>query len=280
MEIASTTAINVIDLINLSKDIAQLNLGYLGISVAILGVLGGVFVYFNIKPLKDDLDEQEKTISNLKEEADKLLDKAKEQSEKTLELFKKDQATESAKLIKEQSDKIKLETEGKITELEKAFLEKVEVTSENKDNKLKELMISEMANRIGILEKNLLSGIKNSKEDLEKKIVEANKQITRLKNETKGIKTDVKELKVYKYEQKGQMGAIIYSIELLKEDIDEKDRYGWRIPERLEGLKANIKDCPLDPGYITQIEEQLARIEPEKKYNVLIKEVRDQYSKK
>jgi len=115
MEISSTAVINVIDLINLSKDIAQLNLGYLGISVAILGILGGVFYYFNIKPLKDALDKQEKTISSVKEEADRLLDKSKEQSKKALELFKKDQATELAKLIKEQSDKIKLETESKIT---------------------------------------------------------------------------------------------------------------------------------------------------------------------
>jgi len=138
-------------------------------------------------------------------------------------------------------------------------------------------MISEMTHRMGTLEKNLLSVIKISKEDLEKNIVGASREINRLKSETKEIKTDVKELKVYKFGQKGQMGAIIYSIELLKEDIDEKDRFDWRIPSRLEDLKTNIKGCPLDPEYITQIEEQLARIEAEKKYNVLIKELREQY---
>ncbi len=46
MDIISTSTIGVIELVNISKDIAQLNLGYLGISVAILGGLGGVFCLF------------------------------------------------------------------------------------------------------------------------------------------------------------------------------------------------------------------------------------------
>ncbi len=86
---ASTTTISAIELINLSKDIAQLNLGYLGISVAILTVLGGVFIYFNIKPLKDTLNKQEKTIDDLRKEADKLLDELKNNLKKYSKILRR-----------------------------------------------------------------------------------------------------------------------------------------------------------------------------------------------
>ncbi|MCK5084146.1 MAG: hypothetical protein KAQ64_00635 [Candidatus Pacebacteria bacterium] len=89
MEMASTTTISAIELINLSKDIAQLNLGYLGISVAILTVLGGVFIYFNIKPLKDTLNKQEKTIDDLRKEADKLLDELKNNLKKYSKILRR-----------------------------------------------------------------------------------------------------------------------------------------------------------------------------------------------
>lgn len=277
MEIVSTTTINIMELINLSKDIAQLNLGYLGISVTILGVLGGIFIYFNIKPLKDALDKQEKTINDLKKEADKLLYESKEQSDKALESFKKDQSVTLSALLEERHNQITLEVENKITELESVFLEKVEKVAENKDIKLKEIILSETNNRLGTLEKSLSIEIKNSKEDLDKQIKETTKSISPLKAEIKDTKRDIKELKVYRYDQEGKMGAIIYSIELLKEDIDEKS---WRIPTSLENLKTRIKDVSLDADYVTQIEEQLSRIENERKYNVLIKEIREQYTKK
>lgn len=268
------------DLINLSKDIAQLNLGYLGISVAILGVLGGVFIYFNIKPLKDALDKQEKTIGNLKEEADLLLEKSKKQSDKALENFEKDQSDKLSGILDVRFDKITLETKNEITGLEKSLLEKTGEVSEDKDSKLKELVLAEAGNRISALEKSLLTEIKNAKGALEEKVAETSENISHLKAETKDLAIDIKELKVYQYAQEGKMGAIIYSIELLKEDIDEKDKNDWRIPSRLENLKNNIKGGTLDPEYVTQIEEQLARLEKEKKYNVLIKEVRKQYSPK
>lgn len=76
MEVVSTTVVNITDLINLSKDIAQLNLGYLGISVTILAILGGVFYLFQLKPLKDILNKQGETISDLKKEAGELLKSA------------------------------------------------------------------------------------------------------------------------------------------------------------------------------------------------------------
>lgn len=275
MEIASTTTFSAIELINLSKDIAQLNLGYLGISVAILGVLGGVFIYFNIKPLKDALDKQEKTINDLREEANKLLEKSKEQSNEALENFKKNQTSALSTLLKEQYDKTILETEKRSADFENAFLEKIDNIVENKDVKLKEVILSDTNNLLGKLEKSLSAALGDSKKELEKQIADINKTINLLKAENKDFKRDLKKLKVYRYSQEGKMGAIIYSIELLKEDINEKS---WEIPTSLENLAKQIKDTKLDADYITQIEEQLARIEGEKKYNVLIKEVRKQYN--
>lgn len=106
MDIISTSTISAIDLISISRDIAQLNLGYLGISVAILGVLGGVFVYFNIKPLKDALDKQESTIGDLKTEAHDLLNQSDIQTKTSLENFKKDQSLSLSTTLKQQRERI------------------------------------------------------------------------------------------------------------------------------------------------------------------------------
>jgi len=201
------SSISTLDLINLSKDIAQLNLGYLGISVTILVILGGIFYYFNIKPLKDSLDKQENTVEGLKEKAARLL----EQSKTT----------------------------------EEALLSKTKVVTTKLENK-----ISTQDKKI----ENIMSGIKS-------------------------FKRDIMELKIYKHAQKNQLGAVIYSIDLLKEDIDNINTCGYRIPDDLVLLKENIHDAILDPGYATDIEEQLKRLK-DTKYNMLIDEVRAEIRKK
>ncbi|MCK5084147.1 MAG: hypothetical protein KAQ64_00640 [Candidatus Pacebacteria bacterium] len=161
--------------------------------------------------------------------------------------------------------------------LENDFFEKIESVAENKDIKLKEIILSETDNISGTLEKSLSIKIDNSKNDLNKQITKTIEITTSLKSEIKNLKRDIKELQIYKYDKEGKMGSIIYSIELLKEDIDEKH---WRIPSTLEDLKKYIKNTPLDGDYITQIEEQLTRIEENKKYNILIKEIRENYIRK
>lgn len=264
MEIISTSTINVIDLINFSKDIAQLNLGYLGISVAILGVLGGVFIYFNIKPLKDALDKQENTINDLKKEAGDLLSQSGTQTQKTLDDFKSDQSTELSSTLKQQKENIDLEVANKIKEVESSLLEKIGSISDSKDVKLKEIILSEVTNRLAVVEKNLTSMINASKED-----------IVGLKSTIKDVQRDVKELKVYKYSKENQMGAIIGSIELLKEDIDTNR---WSILNSLERLKGEIKDKVVAPQYVAQIEEQIVRLKDNPKYRVIIKDIRKEYS--
>ena len=271
------SAISLTDFANFTKDIAQLNLGYLTISVAILVILGGVFVYFNLNPLRDKLDKQEKSVGDLKNEVKSIIGNSIDQSRKILEDFKKSQNDKLTKVLEQQHDKIISEVENKTVNLESSILEKINIIIEDKDVKLKEITLSETSNKLASVEKSLNSIINKYKDLLSEEDKKNTISIQSLKFEIKDIKRDIKELKVYRFGQEGKMGSIIYSIELLKEDIDEKR---WSIPSSLENLKKNIKDVPLDSDYITQIEEQLLKIENDRKYNILIKEIRDSYTRK
>jgi|GEM_PF-3288235 F0F1-type ATP synthase membrane subunit b/b' len=275
MEVIATSTISVIDLINLSKDVAQLNLGYLGVSVAILGVLGGVFIYFNIKPLKDTLDKQEKTIEDLKKEAYSLLSQSGEQTDKTLSNFRSEQSVALSSVLKQQKETVDLEVANKIKESESFLIEKIESVSDNKDTKLKETILSEVTNRLAVLEKNLTSALGASKGDSDKRFLQVDQSISGLKSNVKDAQRDIKELKVYKFSQEDKMGAIIYSIELLKEDIDENR---WSILNSLERLQGEIDGKVVEPEYVAKIEEQLARLKDSPKYNVIIKAIRKKYS--
>ena len=275
MEIVSTSTINAIDLINFSKDIAQLNMGYLGISVAILGVLGGLFVYFNIKPLKDALDKQENTISDLKKEAHDLLSESDAQTQKTLEEFKTNQSSSLTLTLRQQKEIVDLGVTNKIQGVENSLLEKIDLVSEDKDTKLKEIILSEVTNRLSVLEKNLNLIIGNSKIESDKKILQQEQVISGMKSNVKDAQRDIKELKVYKFSKENKMGAIIYSIELLKEDIDENR---WSILNSLEKLKGEVEGHILEQEYISKIEEQLARLRSDPKYAVITNQIRKIYS--
>jgi hypothetical protein len=65
-ETALNEAKNSYDQLKIQQDLltslAQTNLGYLTISVAILGVLGGVFYVFNLKPIQDKISKQEQNL--------------------------------------------------------------------------------------------------------------------------------------------------------------------------------------------------------------------------
>lgn len=271
----STTSVSAIDLINMSQGIAQLNLGYLGISVAILGVLGGVFIYFNVKPLKDTLDKQEDTINDLRKEAHSLLTESGIQTEKTLNDFKVSQSELLSVSLQQQKENTELETKNKIQEMERSLVEKIESVSDSKDEKLKELILSETTNRIAVLEKTSISANALLKADFDKKLLSLDQLISGLKSNIKDVQRDVKELKVYKYSKENKMGAIIYSIELLKDDIDEKR---WSILNSLERLKGEIDGKVIDAEYIGRIEKELARIQDNPEYGVIISQIRKLYS--
>lgn len=259
----TTTTISALDLINLSKDVAGLNAVYLGISVAILGI----FIYFNFKSLKDSLDKQEKTINDLKQEADKLLNKAKEQSDNSLENFKTSQLKEIAGSLEEQFKKTILEIENNSSKLEKSFFEKIETISENKNIKLKEIILSDTINKISITEKSL-----------QEKITSLETSSGLIKQHIKNIDRKIKALELEEFSRKNQMGAIYRAVEMLRDDIDEK--HDLNIPTDLERLKSQIKGCKLDVDDITLIEAELVKLDSQAKYKTLINDVRSAFLKK
>lgn len=68
------------------------------------------------------------------------------------------------------------------------------------------------------------------------------------------------------------MGAIYRAVELLKEDIDQNNNYG--IPKSIQKVEKQIKGILLSASDITQIEEQLVRLDSEPKYKKIIEDLR------
>lgn len=265
METISTSSVSLIDLINLTQDIAALNAVYLGISVgAILifaGVLLGAFSFFNLKPLQEKITKQEDKIDTQKKKIDQVLESSKTETEASLEVFKENYKKDVNELIIKNNEKNILETKSQITTAEKLFIEKIESISENKNIKLKEVILSETTNKISDTEKSLqkeVSSLKTSGDLMEQNI--------------KNIERKIKELELEEFARKNQMGAIYRAIELLREDIDEKDQYN--IPNSLEKLRGQIKGYRLSVSDITLIEAQLVRLDSEPKYKTQIKDVR------
>ena len=291
MNILATTTISPIDLINFSQSIAQLNLCYLGISVVILGVLGGVFVYFNIKPLKETLEKQEKTIEELRKQAQGLLTLSAEQSEKALQDFAAGQSKLLTIALEQQEGKLNLQTINKIQEIEKIISDKIEKISESKDLKLKDFILAEVSSRSAHLEKETTSKITSVKEDLAKEVSALKSKDAGLKTTINAVDEKVKELQVYKYSKEGQMGAIIVSIDLLKEAIGDYfknkemimphespesfgETFGWKVKMRLEELIKEIDTYTLEEDYISQIKTELGRIANEAAFHTLIDELK------
>ncbi len=128
------------------------------------------FVYFNIKPLKETLDKQEGIIGDLKAEALDLLNQSTKQTQDTLEKFKEDQSSSLFATLKQQKDTISLEVSNKIQSAESAMLEKIDSISSEKDSKLKEILLSEMSNKVLSLEKNLTAVIEEYKKIMMKNL--------------------------------------------------------------------------------------------------------------
>ncbi len=262
MDIVSTTTISAFELINFSKDIAQLNLGYLGIAVTILGILGVVFVYFNIKPLKDTLNKQESTIENLKKEAQELLDKSDIKTQSTLESFEKKQLLSLSNLFEQQKENISLEVSNKIQTSENVLLGKIDSISNEKDLSLKEILLSEMTNKILSLEKSLALTIEESNKTY-------NKEFLLFKNK---VDADILELKAYKYDKEGKMGGIIFSIQAIENCIKNEP---YLLEFKLKDLKEIIGNYTIDPELFIRLKGVLnaAKEKKDQKLDTLIEEI-------
>ncbi len=82
------------------------------------------------------------------------------------------------------------------------------------------------------------------------------------------------------------MGALIYSIELLTDAIDDylknkevmnghaiefAETFGWKIKNRINELMEIIGTTPLDMEYISRIQIQIKRISTEETFSTLVK---------
>lgn len=265
MESATTTLISSLDLINISKDIAQLNLGYLGISVAILGV----FVYFNIRPLQEKLGKQEDAINDLRKEAVDLLGEADIQTKSALEDFEKKQITMLNVALVQQKENTSLEVTNRIQSAESDILEKVNTVSDDKDLKLKEILLSEMTNKILSLEKTLISILDEYKKTNDARLFSFEKSTN---TKISKIAGDLLELKAYKYDMEGKMGGIIYSIEALENCFKDEPHM---LKFKLGDLKGRIGKYPLDPELFIRLATILNSIESKfKEHSDIIKEIK------
>ena len=270
----ATTTTSIIEIIGLIENLATLNLGYLGIAVTILLFLGGAFYLFNFKPLKDALGRQEKILTDLGKEVNENLSSSKKEIRDDLELFKKAQVEESYNFSKQRDDKLLADIQTKIVSFENEFTQKFNSFVEEKDANLKTIILAEVSNKVRDIEKTLSSTISISKSETEKEIASVKKTLASFQDNLKEIKRITRELEVFKYSQRGQMGAIYGSIDLLKDAIDENS---WRIDGALEDLFKEIADYKLEGEIIIRIEEQLVRLNDKPKYTPLVLKIRKKY---
>lgn len=273
ISIENVTSIDIIDLVN---NLVTINLGYLGIAVTILVVLGGAFYLFNFKPLKDGLKEQEGTLNALEKEVKENLSSSKDEIKEDLEIFKKEQEGSLSRLASERDGKILSDIKTQIVIFEKTFSEKFDSFAAEKDENLKKIILAEVNDKIRDLEKNITSIIKTSQSETETIIKSLQQSINNLQKNQKESSRKIRFLEVYKYSQEGKMGAIYGTIDLLGEAIDDNS---WEIEGSLDDLYKEIKDHTLESDVITRIEEQLVKLDNEKKYDPLVKKIRDNYTK-
>jgi F0F1-type ATP synthase membrane subunit b/b' len=124
METLSTSTF--LSLITVSNGLASANAAYLAISVSILIFLGGLTYLFNVKPLQEKIEKQQKDLESQKgrnEEKERKLEKLEEE------------VKEIQKEAKEQTEKLKNTIESKIVDAERrvGILEK---TTEKTNSKL------------------------------------------------------------------------------------------------------------------------------------------------
>lgn len=261
----------IIDFVNY---ISSINLGYLGLAITILVFLGGAFYLFNFKPLQDRLEKQEKIFDDLKKQLVDDVKTSQTNIKGELEDFKSTQTETVFNLVNQENNKLLSDIENKILTFEKEFTENFNSFTDQKDADQKAVILSEINNKIRELEKNLTAMVSVLKTENGKEVDDVKKSIFSLNTSFKELKRTNRILEVFMYSQKGQMGAIYGSIDLLKDAIDEDS---WRIDGSLEDLNKEMSGVKLDGELITRIEEQLVRLKDKLKYLPLVDKIRKHY---
>jgi CRISPR/Cas system-associated endoribonuclease Cas2 len=220
----ATSSISVIDLVNQSKDIAQVNLGYLSISVTIIALLGGAFYLFNIKPLKDTLDKQEK---GLKSE---------------IENFKAAYTKEISSLIDQKNQTLISDIQTKIAVFDKDFTQKFNTFATEKDNGLKTVLLAEFGNQLRTFDKTLSEKISSTQTD-----------VSSIKRDITSISDDLIDLLIEYHLNKNQIGAFRGHLDKLKIATQK----GWGVDTALFKIKEYITEHNMPSVYQADLTKSL-----------------------
>ncbi|MEK7461899.1 MAG: hypothetical protein AAB586_02415 [Patescibacteria group bacterium] len=270
----ATTTLSISEIISLSQGLANTNLGYLGIAVTILVFLGGGTYFFSVKPFKDKIDKQEDDLKVLEKNVAENIRKAEDTLKDSLSNFKEAYSKELTNSINNRDEKLILKIESKSSELEKDLLEKINIISNQNNDKLKEILLSEMNNKILSLEKSLSVEIEKYKKLNDNELVSLkNKVDVGFRKST----SDIKELMAYKYDMEGKMGGIIFTIEALEDCLRDQP---YLLSFKLNDLKAKIGKYTLSPELFVRLQKILKNIKGKeiegKNYDKIITEIIDQ----
>ena len=261
MDIATTSSITASEIIILVERIASLNLGYLGISVTIIALLGGAFYLLNFKPLKDTLENQKKSLTDLKNEVEENLSSSKEELKKDLKCFEETNTKDISSLVQQKNEKLISDIKTKIAIFEKDFTEKFNTFVDKKDQDLKTVLLSEFGSQIRILEKALNIEINNNKKNLENKITIIQSTSSSLKQDISKIKEDLIDLQIEYHLNKNQIGAMRKMLEKLSLSIKKK----WGVEDVLLEIKEYIKKHGMPNVYLSDLTESLKEVSEDHK---------------
>ncbi len=242
------------EIINLSQGLATLNLGYLGISVTIIALLGGSFYLFNVKPLKDTLSKQEDALNSLKNEVKSSFVRAEESLKSSVDVFRESYSEELAVILRQQEEKIISNSQSQMAILDKELSEKIDAVAKEKDDNLKVVLLSEIGNQIRSLEKTLSTTLDEYKVSNSIEVRSLEKKID---SGLRELNITVKELEAFKYHSEGKMGGILSLMEVLEERIEYKPHLLSFI---LEEMKARISQYSLHKEDADRLKDLLAKI--------------------
>jgi hypothetical protein len=231
-------------------------LGYLGISVTILALLGGAFYLFNVKPLKETLEQQQKVLEGLKKQVEDNLSSSKSELRKDLKDFEETNTKNISLLIQQKNEKLISDIQARIANFEKDFTEKFNTFATEKDNDLKTVVLAEFSNQLRVLEKSLNTEISKSIGDIGGKLSSIQDNFSSMKNEMSGMKEDLLDLKIEYHLKKNQIGAIRGMID--KFDITIKKK--WGVEGALLQIKEYIKEHGMPDIYLPDLIKSLKNV--------------------
>ncbi len=256
MNVIASNSITVTDIINAANNIATLNLGYLGISVTILALLGGAFYLFNIRPLKDTLGQQEKLLINLKKEVEDNLSSSKLEVKEELKEFETRQITNISSLIQQENDKLISEVQTKIAIFEKDFAQKFDFFASEKDSNLKTVLLAEVGTQLRTIEKAIKIDSDKSIKELSDKLAPLQDTLVSIKSDIAGAKEDIVDLKIEHHLKKNQVGALKGMIDKLNLRIDR----GWNVESELAMIKKYITESGMPDFYLRDLTTSINKV--------------------